>query len=247
MDRQYADLYPLLYRHHWWWRARERFIVDSISRALPPGGWTRALDVGCGDGLFLDVLAMFTEHVEGIEIDGSIVSSTTHRSHHVHIGTLDETFQPGQKYDLITMLDVLEHMREPATALRRAKDLLVEDGVLLVTVPAFNSLWTGHDDRNHHMLRFRRRSLASLLASVGLRSHAGGYFFHWVVPLKLGVRLAEQLTGSEFHVNRPPGRLTNRICYSISRLEQRTISPNRWIPGSSLMILAGHEARPLPQ
>jgi SAM-dependent methyltransferase len=240
VDPQYVAHYADLYRRHWWWQARERFLTETLRRAAPAEGWARALDVGCGDGLFLGVLRDFATHVEGIEINAAAVSRDTRRSYRVHIGQLDSAFQPGSTFDVITMLDVLEHMRDPLGALRRSRELLSPDGVLIVTVPAFESLWTRHDERNRHFTRFRRSSLTDLLVSAGFGIRLGGYFYHWLVPVKLGARLIERFSGVEFRVTRPPGRLTNRICYAISRVESLAISPSRWLPGSSLLLLAEH-------
>src|SRR5436190_189838 len=73
VDATYAQEYRELYERHWWWRARERFILDELARLRPAAGWGAILDVGCGDALFFDALSRFGD-VEGVEPDASLVT-----------------------------------------------------------------------------------------------------------------------------------------------------------------------------
>ena len=138
MRDDYLKLYRELYQQHWWWRAREKFILKTLAALQPPGGWTRILDVGCGDGLFFDQLMPFGE-VEGVEASAASVSEHGPYRSRIHICSFDENFQPGKQFTLILMLDVLEHLADPAAALRRALALLAPGGMVLATVPAFNT------------------------------------------------------------------------------------------------------------
>ena len=70
MEPEYASQYRKLYEEHWWWRARERFVLGELQRNRPDGGFGSILDIGCGDGLFFAPLSEFGE-VEGVEPDGS--------------------------------------------------------------------------------------------------------------------------------------------------------------------------------
>ena len=76
MDPTYARAYRALYERHWWWRARERLILDRLEALRPEGGWRHVLDVGCGDGLFFDRLERYGAP-EGVEPDGTLVVETT--------------------------------------------------------------------------------------------------------------------------------------------------------------------------
>ena len=149
MDREYAGAYRELYGNHWWWRARESLILAELRRRLPPVAQKpRALlDVGCGDGLFFDKLAEFGD-VDGVEADPSLVDPCGPHAERIHIGPFGADFRPCRRYDLILMLDVVEHLPDAEAGLRRAAELLNDDGLLIVTVPAFNALWTAHDDFN---------------------------------------------------------------------------------------------------
>ena len=226
METEYAHRYRDLYRRHWWWRAREHLIVSTLRSMAPEEGWPSILDVGCGDGLFFDRLTQFGD-VEGVESDASLVDPGGRWASRICIQPFDETFQPRKQYGLITMLDVVEHLPDPGAAVRRAVDLLEPAGTLLVTVPAFQALWTSHDDFNHHVQRFTRRTLARLVEGVGLETVALRYFFFWTCPVKLLVRLKEGVLRSPSERARVPTPIVNRALYRLSRLEEASLG---WLP-----------------
>lgn len=237
MDADYGQVYRDLYRRHWWWRAREVFILRELRRRL--GGRRAAiLDVGCGDGLFFDRLAEFGD-VEGIEPAAALVSPDGPHRARITVAPFDERFQPARRYGLILMLDVLEHMPEPARALRHALTLLEPGGTFLATVPAFNALWTTHDDVNHHYTRYTRSSFAALARDAGLRIDSAPYFFHWTFPAKLLTRAAELVLHPKPTPPRVPPSWANEALYRLSLLEQRTVGRLPLPFGSSLMVVGG--------
>ncbi len=168
MDPEYARRYRELYEKHWWWRAREEAVVALLRRFQPPGGYGCILDAGCGDGLFFPRLSEFGE-VDGLEPDAHAVNPSGPFAARIHRGPFDDSFRPGRRYGLILMLDVLEHLPDPASAVRRVHSLLVPGGVFVATVPAFQALWTTHDVLNRHFKRYTRAELRRLLTDAGLR------------------------------------------------------------------------------
>lgn len=190
MDDIYAGKYEELFAHHWWWRAREAYLLRKLRAIVPEGGFGPVLDVGCGNGLFFDHLREFGDP-EGVEINGAIVDDRGRGRGHIHIQPFGPGFDPGKRFGLILLADVLEHFEEPEVALGHAALLLAEGGACVLTVPAFRCLWTFHDDVNHHRARFTRRSLRQVIAASGLVPVEMEYFHHWLFPLKLLVRLAE--------------------------------------------------------
>jgi SAM-dependent methyltransferase len=233
---EYTLRYRELYEKHWWWQAREGLILEAIERLCPRGAGGRILDVGCGDGLIFEKLMRFGP-VEGVEMDPSAVDPAGRWAERIRLHAFDETFEPGHRYALLLLLDVLEHFAEPVGSLRRAVELLAPGGAILVTVPAFRALWTSHDVLNRHFTRYTRQSLTDLARRAGARVEICRYFFHWTVPIKLGLRLKEAVTRPSLEPPRiPPARL-NRALYRLSLLEQKAFS--RWsVPfGSSLLAV----------
>jgi 2-polyprenyl-3-methyl-5-hydroxy-6-metoxy-1,4-benzoquinol methylase len=231
----YLKLYRDLYQQHWWWRARERLILKTLRAQQPPEGWKRILDVGCGDGLFFDQLKLLGE-VEGVEPSAASVSEHGEYRSRIHACPFDENFQPGKQFTLILMLDVLEHLADPAAALSHAVALLARAGMVLVTVPAFNTLWTNHDLINEHVTRYTRRTFRQLARQAGLEIQAERYFFQWLFPVKLATRIMEHAMAPQPRPARVPPRWINTPLYLLSRLEQNTWGALPWAFGSSLMV-----------
>jgi len=239
MRSEYAEGYAELYRRHWWWRAREEYLVDVLRRHLPTRQSSRILDVGCGAGLFFDRLSEFGG-VQGVEADSSMKTGRPEIDDRIHWGTL-ESFGTDSTFDVVLMLDVLEHLPDPLPPLRRALALVGARGVLVATVPAFRSLWTSHDDINEHFERYTRRPFGELLRTAGWRVELLQYFFHWTFPAKLAVRLVESLRPPRHDAQglpRIPPEPLNRTLYLLSRLEQRSLAPVGVPFGSSLLAVA---------
>jgi trans-aconitate methyltransferase len=174
--------------------------------------------------------------VEGVEPSAAAVSENGPHRSRIHTCPFDENFQPGKEFTLILMLDVLEHLADPAAALRRALALLAPSGMLLVTVPAFQALWTNHDLVNEHVTRYTRRTFRELARQAGLSIQAEQYFFQWLFPLKLATRVLERVMDLQPRpAGVPPGWI-NTPLYLLSRLEQNTWGALPWPFGSSLMV-----------
>lgn len=239
MDSGYGARYRDLYRRHWWWRARERVILDTLRRHEPPSGWRAVLDVGCGDGLFFDELARLpgVRLVEGVEPAAALVSPDGPHRDRIHVAPFDASFDPGRRYSLVLMLDVLEHLSDPAAALRHALSLLEPDGVFLATVPAFMALWTRHDALNHHYTRYDRGSFRALAGEGGLRLDELRYFFHWTAAAKVATRVKEALIPGEPASPAVPPAPLNAALYALSRVEEQLLGPLRLPVGSSLLAV----------
>jgi 2-polyprenyl-3-methyl-5-hydroxy-6-metoxy-1,4-benzoquinol methylase len=235
MDAQYAAAYPELYRRHWWWRVREEILLQKIRRMLAHVSRPRILDVGCGAALFFDVLEPFG-HVEGIESDRSAVERSGRWRSRIIVGELDDSYEPDAPFDLILMLDVLEHVPDPGRLLQRAGEILTPGGCILVTAPAFNCLWTTHDDMNHHVTRYTARGMRRTIRRAGLAPVETRYMFQSLVVPKLLVRLREALTAGPPRVPGIPPPAVNDAVRSWFRAEYLLAG---WLPfGGSLLAVA---------
>lgn len=236
MDPQYQAHYRDLFRRHWWWRARSELILKKVADVTRGATGLAILDVGCGEGLFFDQLSKFGD-VEGIELEQALPANPDLRSR-IHTCPFDAKFAPGKQYSLILMLDVLEHLGNPAEALANVRRLLAPNGVFLATVPALPLLWTNHDVLNHHKTRYTARTLRAQVECAGLHVSVERYFFYWTVPAKLLVRGVESVFGSQPKVPQIPPAWINQSLYFLSRFEQETIGRMRLPLGSSLVLIA---------
>ena len=159
-DSDYARDYATLYRQHWW-RRRERIVLRNIeSLRLPQPA--RILDFGCGDGLLLPALEKYGE-VRGLEADRSLVSRDNPFRDRIDTHLLEDSPLRSEKFDLITALDVLEHIEQDQEVLRELLSMLEPGGRLLITVPASMLLWDRHDEINHHCRRYSKSTLLKLV------------------------------------------------------------------------------------
>jgi SAM-dependent methyltransferase len=245
MDAGYGARYRDLFERHWWWRARERVILDALHAHEPARGWSTVLDIGCGDGLFFDALARLrgVTFVEGVEPAAALVSPDGPHRGRIHVVPFDERFDTGRRYSLITMLDVLEHLPDPVAALDHALELLEPEGVFLATVPAFMALWTRHDDLNHHYTRYTKRSFGAVASAAGLRISEKRYFFRWTALAKVATRVAERALPGEPKAPMVPAAPINRALYALSRAEEMVLGKLPLPFGSSLLVVGGRAAR----
>jgi 2-polyprenyl-3-methyl-5-hydroxy-6-metoxy-1,4-benzoquinol methylase len=237
LEPEFSQRYRELYERHWWFRAREELIIEFLRREQPPKGWKTILDVGCGDGLFFRELQRFGD-VEGIEPVAEVITPNNSFKQRIYIGSFDESFQPRKRYLLILMLDVLEHVEAPIAALHHALSLLEPDGFLLITVPAFQLLWTSHDELNHHYARYTKASFHCVAEKAGIEILQERYLFAWVFLAKLAARVKECLLGSRPTIPRVPPSGLNRLLYCVSRLEEKLLRSLPVPVGSSLLIFA---------
>lgn len=235
MEESYWSRYPELARRHWWWRARNRIVLDALgSLRLPQGA--RILDVGCADGYLFPELERFGR-VYGLEPEEEIVRESAHADR-IHAGALDDAFQSGRPFELVLMLDVLEHLDAPGKALDQVARLLVPGGHLVLTVPAFRLLWTRHDELNEHRTRYRREEITHSLADAGFQVREARYTFHGLFFAKL-LRRAVEAAGlaPSGHPTVPP-RSVNELVYRFHRVEDRVLDSLDLPFGSTVFAVA---------
>jgi SAM-dependent methyltransferase len=238
MQSDYVAAYAELYRRHWWWRVREEILLKEVRQILGPKSDARILDVGCGAGLFFDALQQFG-HIEGIESDRIAVEQSGRWRGRIHLGDI-ETFSSSGAFDLVLMLDVLEHVDEPASMLRHAGRLLAPSGQLLVTVPAFDALWTRHDELNGHVKRYTAGELRRLMNGASLEVTGTRYLFQSLTVPKLLTRAKEALIPSSASVPGVPPRAVNEALQTWFRCENAIAG--RLPFGSSVMAVARRAA-----
>ncbi len=178
---------------HWWFEGRRRVLRQVLHRHLLPRASRRLLDVGCGTGGMFPLLQEFGE-VTGAEASPDALARARRRFPALRVEPCalpDEL--PAGTWDVVTAFDVLEHLDEPIASLRSLRARLPFDGQVVVTVPAFQFLWSHHDDANHHRRRYSRLELVSHLSSAGLRVTWVSYFNTLLFPAVAAARLLERL------------------------------------------------------
>lgn len=180
-------------REHWWYEGRKAIICQTIrDLGLPRNA--RILDVGCGTGALTEKLAEFGS-VVGCEPSELAVSEIRTESGIVVIrpGELAAQSQWRGHFDLIGFFDVLEHAESDVALLNQYLPFLKEDGVIVVTVPAWQMFWGDHDVASRHFRRYRLSTLISACDAAGLRLVRSTYFNLLLAPLILLVRTSNRI------------------------------------------------------
>ena len=207
---------------HWWFRGR-RDVLRSILRRLPLAPRARVLEVGSGTGGNLDVLAEFGS-VSGLEMDANALSMSVERTsgrYDLRLGRCpdDIPFSDGD-FDLICFLDCLEHIWDDVGTLKRMHALLAPGGLIVVTVPAYQWLWSAHDEFLHHRRRYDRASLARRAHAAGYRIERITYFNTLLFPLAVAARLFDRvLRRGRSSGDAVPAEPLNTLLYRIFKCE----------------------------
>jgi SAM-dependent methyltransferase len=181
--------------HHWWYRGRRRIIRAELDRLPLPAGAV-ILDAGCGSGRTMQELVDYGE-VHGIELDPEAAQVARGRGHgEVRIGRLEELPWNDGAFDLIACLDVIEHTPDDRATLRELRRVCRPGGWLLVTVPAYQALWSLHDEANHHYRRYSRASLRSAAVEAGWWLRRMTSFNSLLLAPAAAVRLAQRRLGT---------------------------------------------------
>jgi SAM-dependent methyltransferase len=151
---------------------------------------------------------------------------------------------PPASFDIITASDVLEHLPDAPRAVAAWRQLLRPGGTMMVFVPAFMFLWSGHDEVNHHFHRYRAGELAALLRAAGFEIQREGYWNFFLFPPVALLRLARRLVAAS--AKKPPvGDIKpvptplNSLLIFLLRLENRLMLAGLNFPwGISAMVIA---------
>lgn len=167
---------------HFWFVARERLVLAQLDRhSLAPGS---ALDLGCGNGRLLVALADRGSRLAGVDAYADSLERARARAPGATLLQADVANVPLETgtFDLVTALDVLEHVA-PAAFLGEARRLLAPNGHLLLSVPAFRSLWSRRDEAAGHRKRYQRADLAAELGAHGFAMLSFTHYQFLLFPL----------------------------------------------------------------
>jgi SAM-dependent methyltransferase len=247
MDRIVYDRMAAHDSTHWWYRARRDILADYLTREAKLPKDARILEIGCGTGHNLPMLAAFGS-VEAIEIDPAAREIAAERLGRP-VSNAPLPALPGIErgaYDLIAVLDVVEHIEDDVAALREMAACLKPGGKILVTVPAHRWMWSAHDVVNHHHRRYSKATLAKAIGDAGLRSNGLRYFNSLLFPLAAAARVAGRMTGRDDSDDSPPPPVLNSLFETIFRFERHLVGRVPLSPGVSIVTLlsaAGSSAR----
>ncbi len=244
---------------HWWFATRTWSLMNLLDatvwsraeRGARPSGTLDVLDLGCGAGNMIHHLSRYG-NVKGVDVDARPVAMAQARGYDVRQGdvTSDVPF-PDESFDLVTVLDVIEHVDNDEGVLRQAHRVLRPGGSLTITTPAFQWLWSYNDVLNGHRRRYTPRELRERLELRGFRVRRMTFGFFFVFPLSAPLLLLRNWLGQKQHLSshhfeqeayqvemEPVSPWLNQLLRGVGRVEAALVARVDLPIGTSLMCVA---------
>jgi len=220
MERAVFDRMAELDQEHWWFLARRRILDSLIERVVYPPHGARVLEVGCGTGHNLAMLGRFGT-VEACELDKCARALAGKRlGRKVKDARLpDLSMFERNAYDMVALLDVLEHVPDDIGSLRAIHRRLKPGGALLLTVPANPWMWSAHDVAHHHFRRYTRAGLAKLFLQSGFDVQLLSYFNSLLFPPIAAARVLNKARRNDSADDALPGATVNGLLNRVFGLE----------------------------
>jgi SAM-dependent methyltransferase len=237
MDRAVFERMAAQEDLHWWFAARREIIRSVIDRLVDLPDRARILEAGCGTGGNLEMLAGFGQ-VRAFELDAEARKVATSKSGlAVAEGALPDALPfEAERFDLIGLFDVLEHVEADEAALHALRGRLAPGGRIVLTVPAFPWLWSRHDERHHHFRRYTRPGLSRVGERAGLRVEHGFYFNTLLFPVAVAQRAFKALFRLDHADDTLPPPALNAAMRSVFAAERHLVG--RLAPPVGLSLCA---------
>jgi SAM-dependent methyltransferase len=184
MDKVLYQQYYEIEDRHWWFVARKAIVLGLLDSYLPEDSHRLVLDAGCGTGGLLKDLQRYGK-VIAADFSEEAVKFCKLRGYTIFQCSVLKTPFQANSFDFIVGLDLLEHLDEDLAALRELYRICKAGGYLGVTVPAYQFLWSHHDELNHHKRRYRKPQLEVQLRSARFQVVRCSYFNSFLFSLIL--------------------------------------------------------------
>ena len=247
MESRFYDEYARVEATHWWFHGRHTILRALLPQLVSSDPDTRILDVGFGTGHMLRFYEPYGGFVVGLDLAAEAVAYARERTAALLVqGSGLAVPLAGDSFDLVSMLDIIEHVDDPADVVAEGARCLRAGGRLLAAVPAFQALWGDHDTINQHRKRYRVGELTDLLEGAGLQVERATYCNMLLFPAIAAVRLARRLlpaasadgARSDFEMTRP-GRV-NDLLAGLFGLEAIPLRRGR-LPFGVTALAVGHK------
>jgi SAM-dependent methyltransferase len=227
---------------HWWHIGKRKLVKALIMRNFAQVDNLIILEVGCGTGENLRMLENFGE-VTGLDISKEALEHCRKNGfENVVLGDLASGLSglPYAEFDLIIALDVLEHIQDDVTAIKNIYNLLKDDGILIVTVPACKLLWSSHDEALEHKRRYSKNELVGRLCDNGFDMVQVSYFVFFLFPFLFGLRFLQNVFGRDVYPRTryylPPWKL-NELFVKMLDFEIFLLRSMELFLGSTLFVV----------
>jgi len=237
MDIKEEDILGHGIKTHWYYVSKG-LAVRSMIGSQPVG---QTLDIGAGSGVFTRQLIDCGLSSGGVCLDPNYPGESTENHNGAEIRFVHRVDSVPQR--LVLMMDVLEHVDDDVGLLRDYVDKMSSGSRVLITVPAFQFLWSGHDVFLEHKRRYTLRQISDVAAAAGLQVTQQRYFFGLLFPVAALLRLSDRLRRAAGNVEaksqlKPASGFTNNALIRIHDVERNTLFRVNRLCGLSAFCLA---------
>lgn len=240
MDRQVYNQMAAVEDTHWWFVARRSIIKEMLSTCVSIPKHAMILEAGCGTGGNLSMLADFGQ-VSAFEPDTEARRFAGHKGNYdIRAGHLpDQIPFEIEGFDLVVAFDVLEHLEDDTMSLQALWHQLRPGGWIFLTVPAFQFLWSHHDESHHHKRRYNKAHLQAVINAAGFLPSFVSYFNTLLFPVACVSRLTQKILHIQHaQEDRMPPSLINIILRCAFSVERFFMGHAPFPFGLSLMMVA---------
>ncbi|MCS6886461.1 MAG: class I SAM-dependent methyltransferase [Acidobacteriota bacterium] len=233
---------------YWWFVARRNLVVEVVNTLLAGYDYKASIfDVGCGTGATLEAIQQYGE-VFGTDMAQAAIEFCRKRGlQRLAISRLEQLGYLSESFDLVTALDVLEHVDQDLKAMAEIYRILKPGGAVVITVPAYGFLWSEHDEALHHRRRYAAYELRNKLSLVGFEIERCSYFISTLFFPILIIRILQGIFKKSTHPKtslvRLP-KLVNSLLIYLLKIEQLIFRYINLPFGVSLVCIA---KKPLEQ
>lgn len=227
---------------HWWHVAKRRLIIRLLNRYLEEDKTRlRHLDIGCGTGMMLWELSGCQLNI-GVDLSSPALNHCQSRGlANVAVADLNHRLPfKSESFEIITMLDVLEHLDNDLFALQEIWRVLKPQGLFILTAPAHPSLWTYWDEILGHKRRYREADLKNSLQASGFKLLKFSFFYLYLLPFAVIFRIIKSFLPESFRkqsdfINLP--KPLNQLLIQLAALETKVIEKRSLPAGLSLVCV----------
>ncbi len=175
---------------HWWFVGRRNLVLDQIDQFYKNRQDLNILDVGCGTGLNMQYLAKYGT-ATGVDLSPVALKFCQERGHHrLVMAPMEHLPFADNSFDLITALDIVEHLDDDLAGLKEIQRVLKPGGRAVILVPAYMFLWSLQDEVSSHKRRYVAQELHKVAESSGLVAERLTYANTLLFPVIYSGRMA---------------------------------------------------------
>lgn len=182
MEDKFIEEMSDVEENNWWHEGRRRILCDTIELVLKNVKNPMILDVGCGTGGTSNAFLKLGNLI-GTDFSFAALKLASKKGlENIFRSTLTDIPLKNNSFDVITAFDVIEHVKDDSTVLLELKRLIKYNGHLVITVPAFQFLWSEHDVALSHFRRYTISTLTKVLNDSGFEIVRISYFVSFIFP-----------------------------------------------------------------